>query len=519
MKNSQSVPPVVPSGEAQQPVVTEAPIPTSSAASNEPIRSYGSAWKYMFDWYPKHYSALEKKTVRRLDYFLIPFCGLMFFLKWLDQANINNAYVSGMKEDLELNGNQYSLFGTFYNVGYLVTQVPSLLLLSRPKIARYYLPTSELLWSILTFSQSRLNSASTIYGTRFLLGVLETPAASGSLYVLSSWYRPEELFKRAGIWYICNNVGVMIGGYLQAAAYTNLNGVGGMAGWRWLFIIDGCISLPIAIIGFFIFPGVPASGKPWWLSNDMYAIAKRRMEDAGVEDSVKFTKKTVMAMLRRVFTRWHFYIAVLTYTFFLSSGYPNGQMGLWLKSEAKNGAGWTIPQINTIPTGVSAVSVVFTIVLTSLCMLYPIALIISINQGILLFACICLLVWEIPIGLKFTCFYLFGFTAPVTPILIPWVNVIMKDDSQARAFTTGAMLTFGWAINAFFPILVFPVLEAPRWKKGYATTTVFIFMVWFLFMLGLYLEKRDAKRAALASEGNTGSSKLDQEEVHVEDKV
>lgn len=383
--------------------------------------------------------------------------------------------------------NRYSLFGTFYNVGYLVFQIPSLLILSRPKLAPYFIPTCEVLWSILTFTQSRMQNAATIYGTRFLLGVFETPVASGSLYVLSSWYRPEELYKRAGVWYVCNNAGVMFGGYMQAAAYTNLNGVAGMAGWRWLFIIDGAFSLPIALLGYAFFPGLPASGKPWWLKPEQHALAKKRMNDEGMEDSVKFNKTKIKAMLKRLFTNWHFYIAVLTYTLyvlffincsntncssFLSSGYPNGQMGLWLKSENKNGAHWTVPQINTIPTGVSGISIIATLLLTSMCMLYPLWIIMSVNQAILFFACLCLLIWNIPVGLKckkfffnyflfliqlyfnwkefhvteliwkqVLCFYLFAFTAPVTPILIPWVNHILRDDSEARAFTTGAMVT------------------------------------------------------------------------------
>jgi hypothetical protein len=98
------------------------------------------------------------------------------------------------------------------------------LLLSRPKIAKYYLPTMEVLWSVVTFAQSQMRNRNDIYGTRFLLGLLETPVASGTTYVLGSWYRPEEVFKRAGVWYISNNIAVMFGGYLQAAAYKNLNG-------------------------------------------------------------------------------------------------------------------------------------------------------------------------------------------------------------------------------------------------------------------------------------------------------
>lgn len=194
-----------------------------------------------------------------------------------------------------------------------------MLILSRPKYARWFVPSCEVAWGILTFAQCRLNSASAIYGTRLLLGILETPVASGSLYILSSWYRPEELFKRCGVWYVSNNIGTMFGGYLQAAAYTNLNGVGGMSGWRWLFIIDGTITVPIAILGYFIFPGLPSNGKPWWLSVEQYGIALKRMEDEGVEQSKKFDKATIKAMLKRVLTRWHFYVAVLAYTLYVFS--------------------------------------------------------------------------------------------------------------------------------------------------------------------------------------------------------
>ncbi|KAH8656001.1 vitamin H transporter [Tricladium varicosporioides] len=489
------------------------PIPGSSA-NEAPIRSYKTAWLYIFDWYPSHYSPLEKKMLRKLDMFLLTFCSFAFFLKWLDSANINNAYVSGMKEDLHLNGNQYSLFGTFYNIGYLLCQVPSLLILSRPRFAQYFLPTMEVLWSILTFAQSQLNSGAAIYGTRFLLGVLETPVASGSLYILSSWYRPNELFKRAGVWYVSNNIGVMFGGYLQAAAYTHLNGVHGMAGWRWLFIIDGCISLPIAIIGYALFPGLPASSKPWWLTEEEHLLARRRMRDEGVEQSRALSWKVI----RRVFTKWHFYIAVLCYTFFLSSSYPNGQMALWLKDEtAKKHHHWTVPQINTIPTGVQAVSVVVTVLATSFCMVYPLWAVMSVVQGCTMFSIVTLLIWNVPMGLHFFVYYLLGFTAAVTPILIPWVNMIMKDDAEARAFTTGAMLTVGWGVYSFYPITVFPVVQAPRWKRGYIVEVVFVFMVWFLFMVGQYLQRRDTKRAE-APILTADEEKLGEETVQEEDK-
>lgn len=204
---------------------------------------------------------------------------------------------------------RYSLFGTFYNIGYLVFEIPSMMIISRPHITRYYLPTMECLWSIVTFVQCRLRNEYDIYGIRFLLGVLETPAATGAIYLLTSWYRGDELFKRAGVWYVSSNVGAMFGGYLQAAAYNNLSGVHGMSGWRWLFIIDGVISLPISIAGYFLFPGLPTSPKVWWLTEAEQKLAQARMRDDGVKESKKIGKR----MLNRVFTHWHFYVAVLTY--------------------------------------------------------------------------------------------------------------------------------------------------------------------------------------------------------------
>lgn len=164
-----------------------------------------------------------------------------------------------------------------------------------------------------------------------------------------------------------NNIGVMFDGYMQAAAYTNLNGVGGMSGWRWLFIVDGSISLPLSILGFFIFPGMPMSGKIRWMTEREYELGKLRMCEAGIEEPKKITK----ALLKRVFLRRHWYLGDLAYILFLSGAYPHGQIAIWLKDLANRYGTYTIPQVNTIPTGAQGVSVVGTIIATNLCMVYP----------------------------------------------------------------------------------------------------------------------------------------------------
>ncbi|CAI6096152.1 hypothetical protein V2G26_007939 [Clonostachys chloroleuca] len=470
--------------------VVEPEVETGRELKEAPNRNVWIAWIYMFDWYPSHYPEDERKFLRKLDAFLLTFTSIAFFLKWLDQSNINSAYVSGMKEELKLKGNEYSMFPMFYNIGYVICQIPALLLLSRPKFTRWFLPSCEVAWSVLTFAQSRLQNAPQIFATRLLLGLLETPVASGCLFILSSWYKPEELFKRAGVWYVSNNIGVMFGGYLQAAAYTNLNGVGGMSGWRWLFIIDGSISLPLAFLGFFIFPGMPMSGRIWWMTEKEYELGQLRMREVGVEPPKKITK----AVLKRIFFHWHWYLGVLAYILFLSGAYPHGQMALWLKDLGDRYGTYTVPQINTIPTGAQGVSVIGTLIATNLCMVYPTWAIYQIVMAIFMFANICMMVWEIPHDLKFFAFYMFGMSAAVTPILAPTVNWWLKDSAEARAFFSGSMVMLGFAINSFYPLVTFPVVEAPRWKKGYIVNFFFILGAWGFLTFGYFLHRRWEKR-------------------------
>lgn len=86
------------------PAVAASTVPVPETESQK--RSLWIAWLYMFDWYPSHLSREEKRFLRKLDAFLLTFTSLAFFLKWLDSSNINSAYVSGMKEELNLYGNE-----------------------------------------------------------------------------------------------------------------------------------------------------------------------------------------------------------------------------------------------------------------------------------------------------------------------------------------------------------------------------------------------------------------------------
>ncbi|KAJ3532108.1 hypothetical protein NM208_g8586 [Fusarium decemcellulare] len=472
--------------------VEEAPAPVIkndmvvSSATKPPSKNLWLAWLYIFDWYPKHYSKEEKALVKKLDRIILPLICSMYFIKWLDQSNINNAYNSGMKEDLDLRGIEYNLFSTFFNIGYMIMEIPVMMIISRPKLSRWVLPICETLWTIITFIQSRNNSAEMIYGMRFLMGLFETPAATGSLYILASWYRSDEVFKRAGVWYVSSNVGAMFGGYMQAAAHAGLDGKGGMAGWRWVFIIDGVISLPIAAAGFLLYPGVPTSPRIWWLKEAEQKLAQARMQDDGVRKSGKIGKR----MLKRVFSHWHFYIAVGTYVCYQLTTWVAGQMIVWVKSTGE----YSVEMINILPTGVQAFAIVVGVVVPSFVMVYPIWVPFTFAATILLFCHSTLLVWNIPLGLHFAAYFMLGMTSCMTPMLFPWVHLIMKDDNEAKSFTTGAMMTVGWAFFTWYNVVAFPITEGPRWTRGFTANVCLTCCYLTLFLIGQVLWRRDIKK-------------------------
>ncbi|KAI9039471.1 MFS general substrate transporter [Aspergillus affinis] len=481
------------------------------ASDSKPGRgSLLGLFKEVFNWYPSAYPSEERRLLFKLDVSILVFACLcckaprqtpLGFLangQSLYQTNISNAYVSGLKEDFNLNGNELNYFNVCYYTAYVVFQVPGLLLMSRPTLARWLLPGLEVLWGICTFAQSRVTNVGQLYALRFLVGMLEAPVFAGTHFILGSWYSGPELFKRAGTWFVCNPLGTMVSGYLQAAAYTNLSGVAGMPGWRWLFIIDGIFTIPVALLGVFIFPGIPDSPKPFYLTDSDIALAKERARRA----NIRRPGRLGLDVFKRTLSRWHIWVFMFCYACMIISYYPSSYMNLWLKAE-----GYSVSQINELPTVVYAINIMASWLGTTLAAIYPTWLIYTIITVCSLFSTLCMIIWNIPTGLKFFAWYLFGIAGCASPILYSTVNTIVSNDSEERALILGAMMTFGYSFNIWVPLLLFPTAGpygAPRWPKGWPVTFAFYFLLWAGLIAAIVIHRRESpKKSALSeSEGS-----------------
>ena len=175
--------------------------------------------------------------------------------------NINNAYVSGMKEDLHLEGNELNYFTTWFNVAYCLMLIPSQIIMTyvRPS---FWLPGLELIWGLITGLVAMATSAKQVYILRVFLGLCESSAWPGMMTLLMHWYTPMELAKRMGFYHSCQAMGGMMSSAMAAAIMKTLDGRDGLAGWRWLFVINGIITVIWGFLGFVMLPDYPNRPNP-----------------------------------------------------------------------------------------------------------------------------------------------------------------------------------------------------------------------------------------------------------------
>ncbi|KAE9403972.1 MFS general substrate transporter [Gymnopus androsaceus JB14] len=384
----------------------------------------------------------ERKFVQRLDWGLMTVACLGYFVKYLDQANISNAYVSGMEEALHFKGNEYNTLLTMFTVGYVVGQYPSTLLMVKvsPSI---WLPACELIWTILVMCCAVAKSVRTLYALRFLIGLAEAAAYPGMLWVLGSWYGPSELSKRTVLFICCSSAGTMFSGYLQAAVYDNLDGVSGRAGWQWLFLMDGVIS--------FLNCGLAQNTSPFAQER------ATRFNRAPTKGSI-FNLRNML----EAFKNWVPWTFMVPYTCFVVGLNSYAYMNLWLKKEA-----YTVAQINLIPTGGYALQIfmalIYSWVSDAMQKRWPVILFASLLP---LIGNIILSVWPNDKAALFAGFYLNFTITGCGAITLAWANELTSYSAEHRAITIGFLNTASYVFNAWVPNLIFPASQAPHYKTG-----------------------------------------------------
>ncbi|RKK51881.1 hypothetical protein BFJ67_g5839 [Fusarium oxysporum f. sp. cepae] len=227
----------------------------------------------------EQYDANEKSLVRKLDFTLLPMVWLLYFFNYLDRNNIAQARLSSFEQDLGLKGNQFNVAVSILNVGYMLMQLPSNMLLTRTRPSMY-IPAWTALWSIVSAATAGAGTYTHLIVIRFFLGIAEAPFFPGAMFLLSCWYPRKELALRTAILYSGVLLATAFSGLIAAGVLSGLEGARGMAGWQWLFILEGAGSFVAAIVAFFVlpdFPGQKTGAMKWLLSDDEQKVAVERI--------------------------------------------------------------------------------------------------------------------------------------------------------------------------------------------------------------------------------------------------
>lgn len=171
------------------------------------------------------------------------------------------------------------------------------------------------------------------------------------LFLFANSY--EELSKRIAIFYSACYAASMFSGYLQAGIYSGMDGHLGLAGWRWLFIFCGVISLPFSLYGYIAIPDNPYICKARWLSPRQVSFALKRMEAYDRRPPVLLS----WAKIKRVLTHWPLYAFTAALIFQCVATQPLNYFAVWLKALNR----FSVYQVNLIPTAGQAVGLVTTL--------------------------------------------------------------------------------------------------------------------------------------------------------------
>ncbi|KAI1818414.1 major facilitator superfamily domain-containing protein [Poronia punctata] len=223
----------------------------------------------------------EKKILRKMDMRLIPMLAILYLLSFLDRGNIGNAKIEGLQEDLNMSGDQYNLCLTVFFFSYAAFEVPSNLLLKKLRPSRW-LPTIMVAWGTVMTLMGIVQNFSGLASARFFLGLTEAGLYPGCAYYLTMWYCRREIQLRQAMFFSAASIAGAFSGLL-AFAIAKLDGVAGLEGWRWIFILEGIATVAVALAAYFLLYDFPETAT--FLTEEERAFVIWRLKYQGNTES------------------------------------------------------------------------------------------------------------------------------------------------------------------------------------------------------------------------------------------
>ena len=293
-------------------------------------------------------AVLARTTLGKVTRRLMPFLFLLYLLNFLDRVNVGFAALQ-MNRDLRFGPEVYGFGAGIFFVAYALFEVPSNLILARTG-ARVWIARIMISWGLVASAMMFVRSEQTFYALRLLLGVAEAGFFPGIIYYLTYWYPARERARAYAAFLAAIPLSGIVGSPISGAL-LELDGMGGLAGWQWLFLLEG---LPSVLVGFWVLRYLddrPSHAR--WLRPEEASWLERTLEAERAQLAAHDASRFVRALRDPVV--WHlaliyFLVVVGLYGF-----------ALWLPQLVKTIPGLSnvqIGMVTAIPYTVAAIGMV-----------------------------------------------------------------------------------------------------------------------------------------------------------------
>lgn len=233
---------------------------------------------------------------------------ILYLISHLDRANIGNAKIEGLVEDLNLVGNQYNIVLSLFFIPYILLEIPSNMLLKKFSRPSVYLGILVTIWGIIMTLHGVVKGFGSLLAVRMLLGVFEAGFYPGAVYLCTFWYMPKDLATRIAYFYCTSALSGAFSGLL-AAGIAQMDGVGGYEGWRWIFILEGIATVIMGVLCFFLLIDSPALSGRWLTSDEIRFLELQTFIKQGGRFSQESDGKTFdWYDLKMILCNWRLYM-------------------------------------------------------------------------------------------------------------------------------------------------------------------------------------------------------------------
>ncbi|KZF21782.1 putative MFS transporter [Xylona heveae TC161] len=417
----------------------------------------------------------ERKLVRKLDFYIIPVVMLLYLLSFLDRVNIGNARLYGLEEDLNLTGDRFQIVTSILFVPYLLSEVPSNLLLKKLRPSRWisFIATS---WGIIATLTGVTQNYAGMIVCRLALGLVEGGLFPGLTVYLTLFYTKRELALRIGYLFVSSALAGAFGGLL-AYGIGHMDGVAGQRAWRWIFILEGLPTVVLGVATWFLLPDEPATA--YFLNDkEKEMMEVRRMRQGQSKSAEQFHWADFRACIKD-WKVWTFCIGLFGVDTMLY-GYST-----FLPTIIKGLGRWTTAEVQALTIPCYALGAISYLAVARL----------SDHQQMrglytVIFGCISVIGYGILIadassGVHyFGCFMVGLGLYVVVGLPLAWLPSNCPRYGK-RTTATGFQLTFGNCAGVMAPFL-YKTIEAPRYVRGHAVTlsmvgfaTIVYAFMWF----------------------------------------